>query len=141
MDLQNKYKENTFEIRAVKLQIKSTKIILLGSYRALSGYLNHVFDLLDDTLEQLEQKSVELLFCGDKNLNYFIENHKRTQLQSLMNTYNLIQVIEFYCKTKSLLIDNIFLDKRGHGSYTIYPARNGLSDPEESANSNSKHYL
>jgi len=51
----------------------------------------------------MEQKSVELLFCGDKNINYFIENHKQEQLQSLMNTYNLIQVIEFparICKTK-----------------------------------------
>lgn len=46
---------------------------------------------------------MELLFCGDTNINYFIENHKHPQLQSLMNTYNLIQVIEFptrYAKPK-----------------------------------------
>lgn len=84
-----------------------------------------------DTLKQSEQKYVKLLFCGDFTSNYFIEHHKKKLSQSLMNTYNLIQVTEFptsICKIKGLLIDNIFLVKRGHGSHRVYPASNGLSD-------------
>ena len=42
------------------LQINSTKLVILCYYRALSSNLNHFFDLLDETMKQVEQASVEL---------------------------------------------------------------------------------
>jgi hypothetical protein len=55
--------------------------------------------------------------CTDYTIlapNYFIDNHKKGQLQMLLNTFNLKQEIDFPTKIGSssvLLIENLFLDK------------------------------
>jgi hypothetical protein len=49
----------------------------------------------------------------------------------MLNTYNLIQVIDFptrICPTTVSLIDNSFLDRRRKGKFELHPVLNGPSD-------------
>jgi hypothetical protein len=111
MDLRRVCREKTFGTCAVKLQIASTKLIVLCIYRAPSGNLNQFIELLDSALKQLYQLSVEFLICGDININYLIESNIKKQLDSMMNTYNLIQIVNFSTRTsndKGTQIDNMF---------------------------------
>jgi hypothetical protein len=50
---------------------------------------------------------------------------------SMMNTYNLIQVVKFPSRIsndKGTLIDNTFLDFARLNHYSVYPVKNGLLD-------------
>jgi uncharacterized membrane protein len=49
----------------------------------------------------------------------------------MLNTYNLIQVIDFptrICPTTVSLIESLFLDRRRKGKFQLYTVLNGLSD-------------
>jgi hypothetical protein len=73
---------------------------------------------------------VEFLICGDININYLTESHIK-KLDSMMNTYNLIQLVNFPTRIrndKGTLIDNIFLDFMRLNCYSVYPMKNGLLD-------------
>jgi hypothetical protein len=56
-------------------------------------------------------------------------NNQRTQLENMLNTYNLMDTVVFPTRitnNSTTLIDNIFIDNRR--SYVIKPCINGLSD-------------
>ena len=72
---------------------------------------------------------MEFILCGDLNINYIGTNNKKTQLDNLLKTYNLIGTVHFPTRIASTSIssvDIIFVDSRN--SYTIKPYINGLSD-------------
>jgi hypothetical protein len=74
---------------------------------------------------------VELLICGNININYLIESNTKKQPDSMMNKYNLIQIVNFPTRTsndKETQIDNMFLDSMRLNCYSVYPMENGLSD-------------
>jgi hypothetical protein len=48
--------------------------------------------ILEATLKYLEHIRAKLIICGETNINYFIDNHKKDQLQMLLNMFNLKQV-------------------------------------------------
>ena len=56
-------------------------------------------------------------------------NNNKTQLENLLNTYNLLGTVHFptrFTNTSMTSIDNIFID--GRNNYNIKPHINGLSD-------------
>jgi len=60
-----------------------------------------------------------------------MENEKKNQLDNLLLSYNLINIINFPMRvqnTSATAIDNIFLDVSEFESYTVTPVLNGLSD-------------
>jgi hypothetical protein len=74
---------------------------------------------------------MEFLICGDININYLIESNTKKQLDSMMNTYNLIQIVNFPTRTsndKGTQTDNLFLDSMRLNCYSVYPMEIGLSD-------------
>jgi endonuclease/exonuclease/phosphatase family metal-dependent hydrolase len=83
-------------------------------------------------LNQFSEPNIEIIICGDININHLDENcYKRQQLDAVLATYNLISTVQF--PTRSLngsisAIDNIFIDKSHKGKYTLYPFVIGLSD-------------
>jgi len=86
---------------------------------------------IDIILNQFSKPNIEIIICGDININYLDENCLKWQLDALLATYNLISTVQFL--TRSLngsisTIDNIFIDKSHKGKYTLYPVINGLSD-------------
>ena len=131
LDLTNLSIETIFEACAVKITINKRKLCNLCLYRAPDGDLCQFIEQLDFTLLYLESTKSELIICGDTNINYFIESYKKEQLQSVLDTYNLVQIISFPTRISSTsisLIDNFFLDRSIYNKFHVYPAINGLSD-------------
>jgi hypothetical protein len=70
------------------------------------------------------------MICGDININHFIESKGKQELNNILNSYNLVSVINFPTRVKNnsrSAIDNIFLDSTQFGKYTCSMV-NGLSD-------------
>ena len=74
------------------------------------------------------------MIYGDININYLANCNKRQQLDALLQTYNLIGLIETVSfptrksKASTKAIDNIFITRTKN--YNINPRINGLSDHE-----------
>ena len=72
---------------------------------------------------------MEFILCGDLNINYIGTDNKKTQLDNLLNMYNLIDTVHFPTRitdTSFSTTGNIFVNKRSN--YSINPYMNGLSD-------------
>ena len=54
----------------------NTKLIILCLHRATPEDINHSFYLLEDVTQPLEHPT-NFLLCGDTNINYPINNHKK----------------------------------------------------------------
>jgi hypothetical protein len=131
LDLTNLSIEKVFEVCAVKITINTWKLCILCLYRAPDGDMSQFIEQLDSTLLYLVSIKLELIICGDTNINYLIESYKKAQLQSVLDTYNLVQIIYFPTRISStsvLLIDNFFLDRNIYNKLQVYSAINGLSD-------------
>jgi hypothetical protein len=63
-----------FEICAVELQTKLSKLIILSSYKVPTGDFNQLKKNLDDALKYLYKPKVELLVFGDINTDCLFEN-------------------------------------------------------------------
>jgi hypothetical protein len=74
---------------------------------------------------------MNLIICGDINVNYNDNNMNKIQLSSLLDTYNLQSIVDFPTRISahsSTTIDNIFIDKSKNINFTIEPYPNRLSD-------------
>jgi len=80
-------KEKDFKICAIKLQTKSSKLIILSSYRVPTGNFNEFIKSLDNAVKHQFKPTVEFLICGDINTDYLTESNRK--------------------KSTSLIIDNI----------------------------------
>jgi hypothetical protein len=75
----------------------------------------------------------QLTICGDINMNYLTENENKTQLNLIINAYNLQQVIDFPArifKDKIAQLDNMFLDEGSINRVSVCSIQNGLSEHE-----------
>jgi hypothetical protein len=101
-------------LSAVKISISNKKLCIVCLYRAPDGDINQFIEQLDAT-----------------NINYLNGNHKKIQLQSLLYTYNLAQIIDFPTRigpTTASLIDHFFLDKNVCNKFQTHSVINGFSD-------------
>jgi len=115
-------KEQDLEIVAVNLKLFCKNVIILCIYRSPGGNLVYFLDQLDSILNSLENLKTEFIICGDFNINYIRVNNKKTQLENLLNMYNLTSTVNFPTRittTSCSAIGNIFVDKRR--KYTIKP--------------------
>lgn len=125
------YKDKIFEACAILIWNNTKGVSILCCYRAPNGDTNCLKDQLDAKMIYLEHTKAQLIICGDINMNYFIDNNKKDQLQMLLNIFNLQKVIDFPTRvvlSAVSLIDNLFWDKRRIGNFHLLPALNGLSD-------------
>jgi hypothetical protein len=92
----------------------------------------HFIKGINTIFNHLSKSNIEIIICGDVNINYLAENcNKRQQLDNLLATYNLISTIGFPTRItngSASVIDNIFVDVSHIGRYTACPFINGLSD-------------
>lgn len=103
------------EVCAILIWNNTKRVSILCLYRAPTGKINCFKAQLEATMIYLEHTKAQLI-CGDTNINYFIDNNKKDQLQILLNTFNLQQIIDFPTRVDSSsvsLIDNLFWDKAG----------------------------
>jgi hypothetical protein len=123
--------EKNFEPCAVQLEIKGFNIIIIGIYRSPSVDFGHFLRLLDSTLRYLQKPQTEFVICGDINIDYITDNHRKKQLAFLLNTYYLVHIVDFptrVIRNLGTVIDNIFVDNYRVNSFTISSIVNGLSD-------------
>ena len=75
--------------------------------------------------------TVTFLICGDLNINLLAKSNEAIKLLTFMNTYNLMQVVDFPTRITNntgTLIDTAFVDTSMYDKIEIKPFINGLSD-------------
>jgi hypothetical protein len=130
-DLKQFCHKKTLEIYAVKLHLKTIKLIIFCIYRAPAGNLNQFYDTLENILNHFLQPHVTYLICGDLNTNLFLKSNDALKLLTLMNTFNLTQVVDFPTRiinNNGTLTDTIFVDTTIYDKIQVKPFINGLLD-------------
>ena len=119
------------EVCAVKLQICSFRFYVLCLYRPPTGNFLYFLSSIESILKQLYTNSINIIICGDININYLNYTNNKLQLDSLLASYGLYSTADFPTRINSCsstAIDNIFIDKYKNSNFTINPLPNGLSD-------------
>jgi hypothetical protein len=86
---------------------------------------------MDKILKSLYKLKTEFIICGDFNIDYLTDNCRKSQLNSLLNSYNLFSTVDFPTRilnTSKSAIDNIFIDYLRLGTFILTPICNGTSD-------------
>jgi exonuclease III len=123
--------DKELEVCALKLDFLSIKVCIIIVYRSPNGSFQYFIKGLDNIIKKIYKPDVPLIVCGDININYLIHSKAKQEVNNILNSYNLISVINFPTRVKNNLrsaIDNIFLDTTQFGRYTTCSMVNGLSD-------------
>lgn len=86
---------------------------MLVIYRSPTSKFKHFLTQLDTKLQSLYTLKLNLVICGDINVNYCNDNDKRNKFVVLLNSYNLVSKTDFrtrICNDSSSAIDNILID-------------------------------
>jgi hypothetical protein len=103
----------------------------LAIYGSPRGDFTNFLKRLDLILQKLYNNKYNIVICGDVNVNYFMDNNRRSQLDAVLHSYNLMGIVEFPTRfglNSQTAIDNVFIDISTIGNYEFYPLINGLSD-------------
>jgi hypothetical protein len=123
--------DQEIEVWAIKLHQYLSNICILSMYRSLSGNFTHFSNFFGSILQQLYSNLINLISCGDININYNDNNSNKIQFNSLLATYKLQSTVDFPTRistNSSTTTDNIFIDKSKNIKFTIHPYSNRLSD-------------
>jgi len=86
---------------------------------------------LEAALNQIHSNTVDIILCGDFNINYLSDNQNKQTLNSLLTSYSLYSVIEFPKRinnNSNTMIDNMFINKLKNENYSVSSLIKGLSD-------------
>jgi hypothetical protein len=75
-------------------------------YRALSGNFNLIVTKLDTVLRNLYTSTLEYIICTDINLNGLIDSERKSQLEALLQTYNLTRTLNIGLKVYNNLLSH-----------------------------------
>ena len=118
------------EICDVKLHILSCIIIIRTVYTSPTVNIAYVLNNLKAALNQVYNNTVDIILCGDLNINYFNDNQNKQAVNSLLTSYSLYSTIDFPTIIHNIshnMIDNTFINKFKNESYSVYSLINGLS--------------
>jgi len=104
----------------------------LGIYRSPRGDFTNFLKWLDLILQKCHNKKYNIVICGGVNVNYLLDNNRRSQLDAVLLSYNLAGIVEFSTKfglNSQTAINRIFIDIH-LWKIDLYPLINGLSDHE-----------
>ena len=76
--------DQDFEECAVKLHISSFKFCVLCVYRPPTGNFSYFLSSLEAILNQFYTNSINIMICGDININYLNNTNNKLQLDSLL---------------------------------------------------------
>jgi hypothetical protein len=123
--------DQDIEICAVNSHFSSSNYCILSVYRLPSGNFTHFLSSLDTILNRLYNNTLNIIICGDFNINYPENSNNKLQLDSLLASYNLHSVVDFPTRVTNsscTAIDNIFINKHINVDFSIQSCPNGLSD-------------
>jgi hypothetical protein len=75
--------------------------------------------------------TVDIILCGDLNINCLSDNQNKQALNSLLTSYSLYSIIVFPTiihNNSHTIIDNIFINKFKNENYSLFSLINGLSE-------------
>jgi len=97
----------------------------------LLAILSYFFPNYTLYLKKLHTSTLEYIVCGDINVDYVINNDRKSRLDILLKIYNLRSVVNFPTRIQKIAataIDNILIDTSKMRNHSISPIINGLSD-------------
>lgn len=104
---------NEFEYAAIECNLNGTQIIVVSVYRPPSGDVNRFLDSIEALLSGEINENKKIVIAGDFNIEMLKENVHRTNLLSLLQSFNLKQSIFVntrIVKNSASCIDNIFVN-------------------------------
>ena len=131
IDLSEFCNDQDIEICAVNSHFSSSNYCILSVYRSPSGNFTHFLSSLDTILNRLYNNMLNIIICGDFNINYLENSNNKLQLDSLLASYNLHSVVDFPTRVTNsscTAIDNIFINKHINMGFSIQSCPIGLSD-------------
>jgi hypothetical protein len=128
------HKDKDFEACAVMLNLSSNRLCIITINRAPTGNTYTFITKLDTIHRNLHTSKQEFIICGDININYLPDSERKSRLDALLRTYNLIGTVNFPTRIQgnsATAIHNIFIDITRLDNYLIRPLINRLSDHDE----------
>ena len=125
----DRYSNEDIEICAVKLHISVRTIIVVTVYRSPAGDIDYFLNNLEEALNHIHKNTVDIILCGDFNINYLNDKQDKQALNYLLTSYSLYSIIDFPTRifnNSQTIIDNIFINKFKNENYLVSP--NSLSD-------------
>jgi hypothetical protein len=74
---------------------------------------------------------MEIIICGDFNINFLNDSTHKQLLNSLLATDSLFSTVQFptrICNKSISTIDNIFINTAKCSNFMVYPMVDGMSD-------------
>ena len=110
----NKYcNDQDIEICMLNFKTTSFSFYIMVVYRAPTGNFNLFLNRLDNSIKSIYRANLNLILCGDINIDYLTENDRKRQLDLVLQTYNLTAIVNFPTRSQgnsSTMIGNIFID-------------------------------
>jgi len=74
------------DIEACAIQLESTfnKLCILSIYRSPRGDFKNFLKRLDLILQKLYNNKYNIIICGDVNVNYLVDNNRKSQLDAIL---------------------------------------------------------
>ena len=123
--------EKDIETCAIKLYISLRTVIIVTAYRSPAGDTDCFLNNLEEALSHIYNNTVDIILCGDFNINYLNDNQDKQALNPLLTSYSLYSIIDFptrICNTSQTIIDSIFINKFNNENCLVSPLINSLSD-------------
>ena len=123
--------DQDIEVCAIHLHSTHNKLCILAIYRSPQGNFNTFLTKLDLVLQKFFKLNFTLVVCGDVNVNYLMESHKKNELNRILQSFNLSSIVNVPTRispNSSSTIDNFFIDNLYINEFDISPSINGLSD-------------
>jgi len=117
-------------IEACAIQLDSTfnKLYILTICRSPRGNFTNFLNRLDLILQKLCSNKYNIVICSDVNVNYLIDNNRRSQLDAVLHSYNLAGIVKFPTRFGLTLTLTLFSMTSTIGKYDLYLLINGLTD-------------
>jgi len=96
-----------------------------------SGNFQYFIDNLEKILSMIYSNTIDIIICGNNNINCLIDSTYKQLLDSLLASYGLCSTVQFPSRIQNnsySAIDNIFIYTFKFSSLSLYPIINGLSD-------------
>jgi hypothetical protein len=130
VDLSKYCKEQDSEACAIKLEPSALNIYVVTVYRASCGNFNWFLNGPYSIIKSLYKVELNLIICGDRNIDCLTDNERKKQVDAVLLSYNLTATVHFLTRVQNesnTAIDNIFTDNYKFTMY-VSPIYNGLSD-------------
>jgi exonuclease III len=97
-------KEQVIKACAVKINLLFLTICIISIYGSLTGNFLQFLHTLDSILNFLHNNTIEIIICGDFNINYLNDNDKNSKLNNLLLSYIFIVLYTFQLEYKIILL-------------------------------------